>query len=134
ELKYFEKPKSKPSWASISPDQQVVIFAQEHNLYWMDKSNYEKALKNEKDSTIVEHQLTKDGVEYYTYGDSRGETNVERAKNRKNRKPAFIMWSPDSKQFAMVRTDERKVKDLWVIHHTAQGRPALETYKYQMPG
>ncbi|EJF09467.1 DPP IV N-terminal domain-containing protein [Pontibacter sp. BAB1700] len=134
ELKDFEKPKSKPRWASISPDQQVVVYAKEHNLYWMDKANYEKALKNEKDSTIVEHQLTKDGVEYYTYGDSRGETNVEREKNKKNRKPAFILWSPDSKQFAMVRTDERKVKDLWVLHHTANGRPALETYKYQMPG
>ncbi|WP_299703979.1 DPP IV N-terminal domain-containing protein [uncultured Pontibacter sp.] len=134
ELKDFEKPKSKPRWASISPDKSVVIFAKQHNLYWMDKANYEKALKNEKDSTIVEHQLTTDGVEYYTYGDTRGETNVEREKNKKNRKPAFIMWSPDSKQFAMIRTDERKVKDLWVLHHTAQGRPALETYKYQMPG
>jgi dipeptidyl-peptidase 4 len=134
ELKDFEKPKSKPRWASISPDQSVVIFAKQHNLYWMDKANYEKALKNEKDSTIVEHQLTTDGVEYYTYGDTRGETNVEREKNKKNRKPAFILWSPDSKQFAMIRTDERKVKDLWVLHHTAQGRPALETYKYQMPG
>ncbi|MBD1397947.1 DPP IV N-terminal domain-containing protein [Pontibacter sp. JH31] len=134
ELKDFEKPKPKPRWASISPDQQVVVFAKEHNLYWMDRPNYLKALKNEKDTTIVEHQLTKDGLEYYTYGDTRGETNVERAKNRKNRKPAFIMWSPDSKHFALIRTDERHVKDLWVLHHTAQGRPALETYKYQMPG
>ncbi|MHC2993025.1 peptidase S9 [Pontibacter sp. HJ8] len=134
ELKDYEKPKAKPRWASISPDQSVVVYAKEHNLYWMDKANYEKALKNDKDTTIVEHQLTKDGVEYYTYGDSRGETNVERAKNKKNRKPAFLLWSPDSKHFTMIRTDERKVKDLWVIHNTAQGRPALETYKYQMPG
>ncbi|QCR25078.1 DPP IV N-terminal domain-containing protein [Pontibacter sp. SGAir0037] len=134
ELKDYEKPKAKPRWASVSPDQSMVVFARNFNLYWMDKANYEKALKNDKDTTIVEHQLTKDGVEFYSYGDSRGETNVEREKNKKDRKPAQILWSPDSKHFAMIRTDERQVKDLWVIHHTAQGRPALETYKYHMPG
>ncbi|WP_205500285.1 S9 family peptidase [Rufibacter psychrotolerans] len=134
ELKEYNKPKRKPTWASISPDQKWVVFAKEHNLYWMDRANYEKALRNEKDSTIVEHQFTTDGVEYYTYGDTNGETNVEREKNKKNRKPAFIMWSPDSRHFIMTRTDARKVKDLWVLHHTAAGRPALETYKYHMPG
>ncbi len=134
ELKDFDKPKDNERWASISPDQKVVVFARKHNLYWMDMANYQKALKNEKDTTIVEHQLTKDGVEYYTYGDSRGETNVEREKNKNKRQAARILWSPDSKQFAMIRTDERKVKALWIIHNTASGRPELETYKYQMPG
>jgi dipeptidyl aminopeptidase/acylaminoacyl peptidase len=45
-----------------------------------------------------------------------------------------ISWSQDSKKFALVRRDERKVKDLWVIHTTANPRPTLETYKYSMPG
>ncbi|KAA3439981.1 S9 family peptidase [Rufibacter hautae] len=134
ELKDYNKPKRKPMWASMSPDQKFVVFAKEHNLYWMDRANYEKALKNDKDSTIVETKFTTDGVENYSYGDSQGETNVEREKNKKNRKPAFIMWSPDSKYFILTRTDARKVKDLWVLHNTATGRPALETYKYQMPG
>ncbi|MBC5993268.1 S9 family peptidase [Pontibacter cellulosilyticus] len=134
ELKDYEKPKPRARWASISPDEKVVVFARKHNLYWMDIANYQKALKNEKDTTIVEHQLTKDGIEHYSYGDTRGETNVEREKNKNNRKPARILWSPDSKHFAFIRTDERKVKDLWVIHNTAKGRPELETYKYQMPG
>ncbi|HEY4652261.1 MAG TPA: DPP IV N-terminal domain-containing protein, partial [Pontibacter sp.] len=134
ELKDYEKPKKKPEWASISPDQKVVVFARNYNLYWMDKANYEKALKNEKDSTIVEHKLTTDGVENYHYGDSRGETNVEREKNKNKRKPAYVLWSPDSRHFALVRSDDRKVKDLWVIHNVTKGRPELETYKYQMPG
>lgn len=135
ELKDYEKPKTAPKWASISPDKQTVIFARNFNLYWMDKANYEKALKNEKDSTIVEHQLTQDGVEYYSYGgDSRGETNVELEKTKKDRKPSYVLWSADSRHFVLTRTDSRKVKDLWVIHNTAAGRPALETYKYQMPG
>ena len=44
------------------------------------------------------------------------------------------MWSPDSKHFAIIVTDSRKVKDLWVINAMASPRPTLETYKYEMPG
>jgi dipeptidyl-peptidase-4 len=135
ELKNYEKVKPKPMWASIAPDSSAVIFARKFNLYWMDKANYKKALKNEEDSTIVEHQLTKDGVENYAYGNSQGnETNVEREQNAKKRKPTLVLWSPDSKHFAMTRTDQRKVKDLWVINSIASPRPTLESYKYQMPG
>ncbi|NCU04127.1 MAG: prolyl oligopeptidase family serine peptidase, partial [Chitinophagaceae bacterium] len=50
------------------------------------------------------------------------------------RKSAFVMWSPDGKYFTLTRTDNRKVKDLWVINSVAEPRPTLETYKYQMPG
>ncbi len=134
-LEDYEKPPEKPRWASISPDGQKVVFAKHFNLYWMDRENYEKALKDEKDSTIVEHALTTDGVEYYEYGSGdRGETNVEKEKNKDKRKPAYVLWSPDSRKLALIRSDERKVKDLWVIHNTDNPRPTLETYKYQMPG
>jgi dipeptidyl-peptidase-4 len=34
----------------------------------------------------------------------------------------------------MERTDNRKVKDLWVINALSDPRPTLETYKYWMPG
>lgn len=134
ELTDFKKPKRKPSWASISPDGQTIVFAKNFNLFWMDKANYEKALKNEDDSTIVENKLTTDGVENFAWGDSFNETNVDREKNKNKRKTAFIFWSPDSKHFAMVKTDMRKVKDLWVINSIAEPRPTLETYKYHMPG
>jgi dipeptidyl-peptidase-4 len=105
----------------------------------MDKANYQKAFQNEDDSTIVEHQLTKDGVEYFSYGSEgflsgNGENNVDKEKNAKKRKPAFIYWSPDSKHFAMSRADVRKVKDLWVINSISEPRPTIETYKYWMPG
>jgi len=135
ELINYEKIKPKPTWASIAPDSSAIVFARNYNLFWMDKTNYKKALKNEDDSTIVEHQLTKDGVEYYAYGDSFGnETNVEREKNQKKRKPTQVLWSPDGKHFAMIRSDSRKVKDMWVINSVAEPRPTLETYKYQLPG
>ena len=134
ELTDYKKPKRKPVWASIAPDSQTVVYAKNFNLYYMDRANYEKALKNEDDTTIVEKKLTTDGIEYFSYGDSFNETNVEREKNTNKRKAAFVYWSPDSKHLVMTKTDQRKVKDLWVINSIAEPRPTLETYKYQMPG
>ncbi len=131
----YEKPKEDAKWASISPDETYVLFSRHHNLYWMDMDNYAKALKDEKDSTIVENQLTEDGEEYYSYGGgTRGESNIDKEKSKDKRKRVGIVWSPDSKKFAINRTDNRKVKDLWVIKSTANPRPTLETYKYPMPG
>ncbi|RYG19479.1 MAG: S9 family peptidase, partial [Chitinophagaceae bacterium] len=135
ETKNFSRPKAKPSWGSVAPDSSAIIFSKNYNLYWMDKVNYLKAVKNEDDSTIVEHQLTKDGVKFYSYGsDGDGENNEENIKNNKKRRGAFVLWSPDSKYFVLDRTDSRKVKDLWVINSVSAGRPTIETYKYQMPG
>ncbi len=134
ELSDFKKPKRNLRWASISPDGQTIVFAKKYNLYWMNKANYEKALLNEDDSTIVEQQLTTDGVENFEYGNSSNENNVDKEKNKNKRKPAFILWSPDSKYFVKNRTDLRKVKDLWVINNVADPRPTLETFKYHMPG
>lgn len=135
-LKDYKEPEEKPKWASIAPDSQKVIFAKHHNLFWMDWENYEKAIEDDEDSTIVEHQLTEDGVEYYGYerGSYKGQTNVEKEENKDKRKPVSITWSKDAKKFAMTRSDEREVKDLWVINSIADPRPTLQTYKYTMPG
>lgn len=135
ELTGFKRPMRKPGWASISPDKKWVLFSRNYNLYWMDMDNYAKALKNEDDSTIVENKITTDGIENYSFGgESFGETNIDKEKNAKKRKSAFVIWSPDGKYFTIVRNDNRKVKELWVVHNITDGRPALETYKYQMPG
>jgi dipeptidyl-peptidase-4 len=128
EVPNYSKPKAKPTWGSVAPDSSAVIFSRNYNLYWMDKANYLKAVKNEEDSTIVEHQLTKDGE------DGDGENNEEVIKNDKKRRKIYVLWSPDARYFVLNRQDQRKVKDLWVINNTAAGRPTLETYKYQMPG
>lgn len=134
-LEDYKKPKDNPEWANISPNGEMVVFSKKFNLYWMDKTNYEKALKNEDDSTIVEHQLTKDGEKDYSYGHSeKEEDNVVEVKNADKRKPAWITWSHDSKFFAMTRSDMRNVKDLWVVKTLSSPRPTLETYKYHMPG
>jgi len=139
ELVGFTKPKRKPSWANMAPDQSKVVFGRNYNLYMMDKANYEKALVNEDDSTIVETAITKDGILNYSWhseggAGGGGETNVDAEKNKNKRKPVFGYWSENSKQLAIVKVDNRKVKDLWVINSIADPRPTLETYKYWMPG
>ncbi len=134
-LEDYEEEPEKPDWANISPDENIIVFAREHNLFWMDRAHYEKYLEDKKAEDIEEHQLTTDGEKYYSYARSRrGQSNVDEEKNKDKRQSVSIVWSPDSKQFAMVRSDERKVKDLWVIDSAAQPRPTLETYKYAMPG
>jgi dipeptidyl aminopeptidase/acylaminoacyl peptidase len=134
-LTEFKRPLRKATWASVAPDSSIVLFSRNYNLYWMDFNNYKKAQINDKDSTVVETAITTDGVEYYSYGGgSFGETNVDKEKNKKDRKAVSILWSPDSKYFVMNRSDDRKVKDLWVINSVADPRPTLETYKYWMPG
>lgn len=122
-------------WANIAPDSSIVLFSKNFNLFWMDKSNFLKAVKNEKDSTIVENQWTTDGEEYYSYGgESRGENNETKEKNKNKRKYVGGTWSHDSKKFVFQRRDSRHIKDLWVINTTSGKRPTLETYKYHMPG
>jgi dipeptidyl aminopeptidase/acylaminoacyl peptidase len=134
ELVGFTKPKRKPSWANMAPDQSKVVFGRNYNLYYMDKANYEKALVNEEDSSIVETAITKDGIQNFGWHGEGGETNVDAEKNKNKRKPVGGYWSENSKQFAIVKVDNRKVKDLWVINSIADPRPTLETYKYWMPG
>lgn len=131
----FEEPKDRLAWASIAPDSSYVLFGRDHNLYWMDKENFLKAVEDEKDSTIVENQWTEDGLEHYSYhSGGRGQTNVDMEKNKDKRKRVSVVWSPDGKKFGMIRADQREVKDLWVINSVANPRPTLETYKYHMPG
>jgi dipeptidyl-peptidase 4 len=142
-LDNFEAPKKKPMWASVSPDEKTVVFARGHNLYLMDAENYAKALKKPGDASVVETQVTTDGVEKYSYArvllpeqeeqlkkQDKGDTNKAGI-----RTPAVtIHWSKDSKKFALERNDDRKVGDYWVIHSLTNPRPILETRSYPLPG
>jgi dipeptidyl-peptidase 4 len=139
----FEAPPAKPMWASISPDEQTVVFARGYNLYMMDAANYAKAARNPGDKSVVETQLTTDGVAKYSYARVLVDEEIEQLKKSQKgdtnqagpRTPAIpIFWSKDSKKFALIRADERKVADLWVIHTLANPRPTLETYSYAMAG
>jgi len=132
-LKDKEKDPKRLSWGSISPDKKTVVYAKDLNLYRMSYEDYQKARKDENDSTIVEIQLTTDGVKDFGYGMPYKMVNTDTLLNGK-RRAVYGMWSPDSRHFATILTDEREVKDLWVINVMSNPRPTLETYKYQMPG
>lgn len=138
-----EPMRPRPLWASVSPDEKTVVFARGHNLYMMDAENYAKALKKSGDTAISESQLTTDGVEKFSYArrllpeqedalkkEDKGDNNKAGI-----RSPAIqVHWSQDSKKFAVVRQDERKIPDFWVIHSLANPRPILESYPYPLPG
>src|SRR5260370_30641237 len=132
-----EHPPRKPRWASVSPDDKVVVFARNNNLNMMDAENYAKAQKKADDKSIVETQLTTDGVEDFGYtrrildqdrieiqrereqlGDTtRVETELGIGQDKNARvPPIMIFWSRDSRKFAVVRQDQRKVNKLWVVN------------------
>ncbi|HEX9633143.1 MAG TPA: DPP IV N-terminal domain-containing protein [Gemmatimonadales bacterium] len=147
ELADYQAPDNHASWASIAPDGNTVIFIRKHNLYMMTGDEYRKILDARRgkegaaadsaDQKIetTEVQLTTDGEEHYSYGGRGfGDTDEDREKSEEWRKRANISWSKDSKRFTLVRSDQRKVGDLWVIHSVGNKRPKLETYKYDMPG
>jgi len=147
ELTDYEHPDSHPSWASVSPDGRTIVFARRHNLYMMTADAYRQVLdaRRGKDGAaadsadwkveVEETQLTTDGEQWYSYAVfDRGDTDDEKEKSKDRRKRADISWSKDSRRFALVREDERKSKELWVIKVVGNKRPQLETYKYDMPG
>ena len=127
-----EEEKDYPMWACISPDGSKAVYSKGYDLYWMSIDDVKKLMEDEKDSTVVDHRLTSDGTSDFYWGGS----NYRRAemKDTTERRPNYVLWSPDSKHFAVEKYDMSKVKDLWVINSVAQPRPTLQTYKYQMPG
>lgn len=136
----YKVPDKRPRWASVSPDEKTVVFARGENLFLMDAESFKLAQKKADDKAVKEVQLTTDGEEHYSYARTlTDEDKKEFQKDEKDRKdfraPAgMVVWSKDSKKIALVRSDERKVADLWVINSLANPRPTLETYRYEMPG
>lgn len=133
-LKDKTKEPEYPDWASVSPDGRMVVYAKDLNLYRISREDYEKLKKDDKDSTITEIQLTTDGVKDFGFGQPYSLLNTDTLCNGKRKSVSHLVWSPDSRYFAITVEDKRAVKDLWVINSMAEPRPTLESYKYQMPG
>ncbi|MDX1493444.1 MAG: DPP IV N-terminal domain-containing protein [Longimicrobiales bacterium] len=149
QLEDYEEPDDHPGWASVSPDGQRVVFAREHNLYMITGQEYAEILdarrgksgdeaEEAEDSVEVnEVQLTTDGEPYYSYmasSSGRGVNDVDKEEEWAKRNRAAISWSWDSQKFALVRSDQREVDMLFVIHNTGHDRQEVESYKYDMPG
>ncbi|MFC1476920.1 DPP IV N-terminal domain-containing protein [candidate division KSB1 bacterium] len=106
-------------WRSYSPDSTMATFSRSYNLYIIGADSVEK-------------QLTFDGEQSYSFGDS-----------SKTRSRASVSWSEDSKRFYVSRRDSRNVLKLYLVNEVAPpergsdltyGRPQLVEYNYHMPG
>ena len=124
--------KDYPHWANISPDGTRAVYTKNRDLYWMGIDDVRKLMEDDKDSTVVEHRLTEDATAEFYYGGS--DYRAATVKDSTERMSATVRWSPDGRHFAVEKYDMRPVKELWVIKSTAQPRPTLQSYKYQMPG
>ncbi|MCC7229587.1 MAG: DPP IV N-terminal domain-containing protein, partial [Fimbriimonadaceae bacterium] len=127
---------------NYSPDRKGFAYAQDHNLYFVE-------VVDGKDQPPI--QLTKDGAKDYSFGSrealdelrqqfqqdqqqgGQGQTQAPPPSTEK-RVRANVTWSKDSKRFYVTRSDNRKVKDLFLVNNLAEPRPTLLTYKYPMPG
>jgi dipeptidyl aminopeptidase/acylaminoacyl peptidase len=119
-------------WANISPDKQWGVFAKDLNLYCMSYEDYRQTLTDSAHQP-VEIALTTDGVEHFAFGMTRNRLSTDSLYDHR-RKAVRGNWSPDGRYFIATLSDERQLKDIWVIHSTASPRPVLESYRYQMPG
>jgi dipeptidyl aminopeptidase/acylaminoacyl peptidase len=119
---------------NYSPDSSMFVFGRAYNVYLVNVS---------RNDTV---QLSRDGERYRSFAgggfggqqqqdttdDDDSEADSLRALNRPVRVAAD--WAPDSKAFFIRRTDQRKVKPLYLVNSLSMPRPTLMEYKYAMPG
>src|SRR6516162_1853637 len=98
---------------TMSPDGKRGAFIRDWNLWVRDVA------------TGREAQLTKDGVKDFGYAtDNAGWARSDRP---------IVRWSPDSKKLATFQQDQRGVGEMYLVD-TAVGHPALQAWKYPLPG
>ena len=115
-------------YKAYSPDKKKYLYAFKFNLYLADEGKEAEA-----------KQLSADGEEDYGYGvgqqTRRTDGTVEKPQPLSDRKSRpQVTWSKDSKRFTVTRTDRRGMKELFLVDSIATPRPALERYRYSMPG
>jgi dipeptidyl aminopeptidase/acylaminoacyl peptidase len=97
----------------VSPDGKLEAFVRGWNLWVRDLA------------TGKETQLTHDGVKDYGYAtQNAGWVHGD---------GAIVRWSPDSKQIATYRQDQREVGEMYTVD-TRVGHPKLDAWKYPLPG
>ena len=122
---------------NYSPDSTAYVFARNHNLYIVEKP---------KNDTV---QITKEGFDKFSFagGGGRGgggqqDTTDQNQQNDAQSQAAAAMrpsrpnitWSADSRAFHITRTDNRGVKEMYLVRSLTEPRPTLMQYSYPMPG
>ncbi len=104
----------------FSPNDRWGVFSRDHNLFVVD------AL----DPAKKEYQLTKDGEAWYGYDSSNDDGSSTKGQNQF----VFVTWFPDSKRFFIKRTDNRKVRDMFLLQPLVKPVPTLYRYKNTLAG
>ena len=121
---------------NFSPDSSAFVFARNHNLFMVEVGKPDSV------------QITTDGVKNYSFGfrdttqviddtqidDTQQGQGGQQSRSRDPRVRPNVNWSPDSKAFSIIRNDQRKVKELYLVNSLANPRPTLSSYSYAMPG
>ena len=130
-----------------SPDSTAFVFARNHNLFVVENVKPNGTAKG--DTT----QISTDGVKEYSFGfrdtvqvqqDEQQQQEQQQldgtqggGQQRRSRDPrvrANVVWSPDSRGFAISRNDSRTVGELYLVSNLVDPRPTLSSYRYSMPG
>ena len=119
-----------PNWANVSPDGKFAIYEKNYNLWYMSMEDLEKLRIWDKDTTVVEHQLTTGGRPNRCYAYH----SLDEKPDSTKRYRVYALWSPDSRHFVMTHRADSILSKMWVINSLSNPRPTLETYRYQMPG
>ena len=128
-----EPGKAPTGYKNYAPDKKKYAYLYKNNLYLGEEGQPEDKAA----------PLTTDGGEDYAFtggfggggfgkGLGKGTGTAKGPPDRKTR--PNVTWSADSKAFFVTRTDNRGVKDLYLVDSIAAPRPKLEQYKYAMPG
>jgi dipeptidyl aminopeptidase/acylaminoacyl peptidase len=109
---------------SVSPDGRTAVSLSGPNLrlHW----------QGQPESVM----LTEDGETDWGYGDHVDSISQVSPRLQGLRRKPSVIWSPDSKRIAVLRSDLRKVALQHLVQSVpAEGvRPALHSYRYAMPG
>ena len=119
-----------PRWANVSPDGKFAIYEKNYNLWYMSREDLDKLRYWDKDTTVVEHQLTFNGRPNWCYAHH----SLDEKPDSTKRHRVYALWSPDSRHFVMTHRADSILSKMWVINSLSNPRPTLETYRYQMPG
>ncbi len=126
EVEEDEEEEDEREWRSFSPDSTAYVYAEEHNLYFVE-------IIDEEEQDAV--QVTDDGEEDYGFGSREVDEDEEEDIDPTDfRVRPNVNWSEDSRAFSVTRTDRRHVSELYLVDSLEEPRPSLESYRYSMPG
>lgn len=114
-------PKAHDKAWSESPDRRWAAFTRGNNL-WLREI-----------ATGTERALTSDGTDTYAYGDKPASSRILRGMIGGT--PPEGIWSPDSRYFLTLQTDDREVPDLVVTNFVPENglRPEVTANKTSLP-